>query len=180
MSQKQVLEVTKEKIAGGPSRKTRQRGFTLVEVMVAVVIVGIGISAAMYGLTSSMTTSHEGRGILVAGILAGYVKQYSDDLAFSDPDGTGIFGPETGEGGIADYDDVDDLDGSTLQPPIGADGSVLDSFPNWSQVISVNRLDPDTFEVLMVAVDTPVIRVEVEIRDGGRLVGQYQWIVTRR
>jgi hypothetical protein len=148
--------------------------------MIAVVIVGIGISAAMYGLTSSMTTSHEGRGILVAGILAGYVKQYSDDLAFVDPDGAGTFGPETGEGAFEDFDDIDDLNGSTLSPPVGADGTVLDSFPNWSQVITVNRLDPDTFQVNQALVDTPVLRVEVEVQDGGRRIGQYQWIVTRR
>ena len=57
-------------VGGVPSKKGTPslKGFTLVEVMIAVIIVGVGISAAMYGLTSSMTTSHEGRGILVAGI----------------------------------------------------------------------------------------------------------------
>ena len=49
-------------------------GFTLVEIMVSVVLLGVGISAVLYGMGVSHNTANEGRWVLVAGDLAAYVK----------------------------------------------------------------------------------------------------------
>lgn len=155
-------------------------GFSLVELMVATVLVGIGISASLFALTTSHKTIHEGMGVVTSGTLADYVKQYSDTLAFEDPVEEGrLFGPEEGENGIADFDDIDDLDGLELSPPIGADGSPLDSFSGWSMNISVVGLDPATYEELIDPSGSSIRRVDIEIKDGIRLVRRYQWIVTR-
>lgn len=155
-------------------------GFALVEVLIATVVVGIGISMSMYGFGAAIRNSHAGRDVLLAGILAGNIEQYSRNLAFSDPQGEPEFGPEEGEDGFEDYDDIDDLDGLDLSPPIGADGEELTSFDEWTQRMTVVCLDPDTFEVQAQPTDSPIVRVEVELLNGSRSAGVYQWIVTNR
>jgi len=156
------------------------KGFALVEVLVATVVVGIGISMSLYGFGTAIRNSNMGRDMLVSGVLAGSLEQYSRNLAFSDPQGDPVFGPEQGENSLDDYDDIDDLDGLDISPPIGADGTELTEFEEWTQRITVVCLDPDTFEVLPQPTDTPIVRVEVEMLNGTRTESIYQWIVTNR
>jgi prepilin-type N-terminal cleavage/methylation domain-containing protein len=156
-------------------------GFTLVEIMVSVVLLGVGISAVLYGMGVSHNTANEGRWVLVSGDLAAYVKQYSKSLAFSEPgSGESNFGPETGELGFDDYDDIDDLNGAVLSPPILADGSELPDLVGWSQNITVTVLDAVTLQEKQPEEGDTIKRVEVEIYIGSRRVGLYQWIMTDR
>lgn len=160
-------------------RKNRQEGFTLVEILVAVVVVGIGVTAALYGMGTSMITSDAGRDVLIAGVLADYFRQYSDGLYFSDPEDDDNFGPEDGETVFADFDDVDDLDGLTLSPPISASGAELTSFEEWSQQVTVKALNPVTFIAFAIPMPTPMVRIEVEVYNGTRLIQTYKWIRTK-
>jgi prepilin-type N-terminal cleavage/methylation domain-containing protein len=158
-----------------------RRGFTLTEVMIAAVVIGVGISSTIFGMGAGINTTHEGRGILVAGSLAEYFMHFSKNLAIVDPqEGAGTFGPESGEEGLEDYDDVDDLNGLVLVPPIGADGVVLTALPTWSQEVTVTAIDPDTFQAVAGPGDGTARRVGVEIRNSSRLVGRYEWIQTKR
>ncbi len=174
---------TRKNQGRGTSKKSAgagRGGFSLVEVLIAVVVVGVGISAAVYGLGSGQKSAHEGRSDLVAANLACWLKQYSEGLAFRDPDGGGIFGPEAGETEFSDFDDIDDLNGLTLMPPVGADGATLSSYGIWTQNVSVVSLDPETFEELVVSGDSPLVKVEVEILCQGAFKDEYQWVVTER
>ncbi len=158
----------------------RCAGFTLMEVMVAIVVIGVGLSAALFGMSTSVNTTSEGKKVLLSGNLAGYVKQLSRSLHFEDPSLEGItFGPEEGENGLVDFDDIDDLDGLSLSPPVGADGSVMSAFQGWSQNIQVFALDPTTFEVTTNVSESPLRRIEVEVQNGTRLVNRFQWLVSR-
>ena len=47
---------------------------------------------------------------------------------FEDPNQTPVFGPESGESGPADYDDVDDYDGFLDNPSVNFSRSVSISF----------------------------------------------------
>jgi len=163
-----------------PHRAHRCAGFTLMEVMVATVLIGVGISAALFGMGTSVNTTAEGKKVLLSGDLAGYVKQLSRSLYFEDPSLEGItFGAEEGEAGLEDFDDIDDLDGLSLSPPVGADGAVLTGFQGWSQNVAVSALDPDTFEVTNDVSESPLRRIEVEVRKGTRVVNRFQWLVSR-
>jgi|SaaInl7_200m_RNA_FD_contig_61_1137732_length_1792_multi_6_in_0_out_0_2 prepilin-type N-terminal cleavage/methylation domain-containing protein len=163
-----------------PSRRRRE-GFSLVEVMVAVVIVGVGIAASMHGIATNTIVTAEGRNVLFTGGLADNVKQFCQTLSFADPQGGTVYGPDAGETGIGDYDDVDDLDGATFSPPIGGDGSTLSSpsYAIWSQAVTVVGLDSGTYNVLVPPGDTPFKRITVEVFKGTRSLGTYEWILTR-
>ncbi len=147
--------------------------------MIAVVIVGVGVASTLFGMGTSVLTADAGRDVLVAGILSDYIWQYSEELEYWDPEEQTNFGIETGEDGFNDYDDIDDLHGLVISPPVGADGAALTSFPNWTQEITVVGLDPVSFVALVNPGITPVRRVRVSILKDGREVEQYEWIVTR-
>jgi len=165
--------------AGQTLTGKNRNGFTLVEVMIAVVVVGIGVAASLFGMGTSVINADAGRDVLVAGILSDYIWQYSEELEFWDPQENENFGIETDENGFDDYDDIDDLHGQVISPPVGADGEILTSFPNWTQEITVAGLDPVSFLALVNPGVTPVRRVRVTILKADREVESYEWIVTR-
>jgi prepilin-type N-terminal cleavage/methylation domain-containing protein len=157
------------------------RGFTLVEVMVASALIGIGISAAMFGFGTSHNLAHEGRGLLVSATLVGHVQQFCRNLEFYDPEiGETVLGPEEGEAALADYDDVDDLNDQEFSPPFGADGSTLSAFSGWTIATRVKGLDSETFAVLTDPAGSPVRRIEVDVYNGSKKVAEYDWIVTKK
>ncbi len=83
----------------------RQRGVTLIELIVSIVIVGIA-SSAVLGVIA-MTTAHSADPMLrhqAVAIAEAYLEEISLK-AFTDPDGV------DGEGARALFDDVDDYDG---------------------------------------------------------------------
>jgi len=46
-------------------------------------------------------------------------------------------------------------------------------------VIQVFALDPDTFEVTTDVSESSIRRIEVEVRNGTRSLGRFQWLVSR-
>jgi type II secretory pathway pseudopilin PulG len=157
-----------------------REGFALTETLVATVVVGIGISAALFGFSTGIANSSEGRNLLTSENLASSIIELSRRLEYSDPDVVDIFGPEAGENVLGDFDDINDLDGLVISPPVLADGSPLASLAGWAQEIHVFPLDSGTFARLAPPVDTGVVGLEVAISNNGRTIGTYEWIVTRR
>lgn len=167
---------TIEGTQGFPVR-LRVRGFSYVELMVAVAVVGIGICAAVAGIQVGLGSAHTAASIEFARHLAEEIRQFSEGLEFVDPQTGSPFGPE--EGSLSSYDDVDDLDGLVQSPPIRGDGTVMTSLPDWCQKVSVRSLDPVT---LALPADetayTAIWQLSVTIERGGQVVGVYRWLVT--
>ena len=156
------------------SSAPRAPGFTYIELLTAIVVVGIGICGAMAGIRSGLDLSHSAASMELSRHLADSLRQYASGLAFSDPQGGGVFGAE--EASFADYDDVDDLDGLFLSPPIDENGTVMSGYAGWGQRIKkIDSIDPDT---LLAAADgtTDLLRIKVIIERGGREVGTYLWL----
>jgi hypothetical protein len=101
------------------------------------------------------------------------IRQFSNDLAFKDPEGGAAFGPE--EAGYMNFDDLDDLNGFVQSPPIQGDGTVMTAFPNWCQKVTVKSHDGIT---LNSATDgsTSLVQITVRIERDGRLAGEYRWL----
>jgi len=121
----------------------RSRGFTLLEVLIAVILVGVSIAAlvaantsiavilvgvsiaALVAANTSFTLANgTGADISTAEFLVEQIRELTAMLPAMDPDTTSpTFGLE--EAALAAYDDVDDFDNFTFSPPIGADRIVL-------------------------------------------------------
>ena len=95
----------------------RQAGMTLVELIIAIVVIAIAVSAVLGVLTKNVEHSADAMIISQAAAIA---EAYLEEVSlkpFVDPDGI------DGEAARVDFDDVDDYDGLT-------DAGAVDQFGN--------------------------------------------------
>jgi len=110
------------------------RGFSLVEAMVAMVIVGVMVAAAMQTVGSARLGQFRTSLASTGAMLAQQLMTEILEQAYEDPDGTPVFGPEAGEvvgSSRSKFDDVDDYNGYSCTPPRTRDGTARDDLANW-------------------------------------------------
>src|SRR5688572_10055725 len=121
----------------------RRRGFTLIEAAITTVIVGIGTVGLLQLLAAGTVSNAECSELMVGLHLANDVREMSRGLKFSDPTTPTHWGLETGETTAAHWDDVDDLDGRTISPPIDARRQSLTRYAQWKQKVKVETVLPN-------------------------------------
>jgi prepilin-type N-terminal cleavage/methylation domain-containing protein len=129
------------------SARPRCRAFTLVEVVLAILVVGVGLVATMQALPVVLGVSRATSRTLTAQRLAGDLMAEIAMLPFEDPDGNPKFGPEDDEhaGTRADFDDIDDYDDWSASPPERKDGSEEPGCGAYSRSVLVQSVEPDDF-----------------------------------
>ena len=180
MGKKHLIESTNAPPPPQRRSPNSRAGFTLTEVMIASVVIGIGVSASLFGMTSSLDSSGRSQEMLTGMALAENLFQLAQGLAFSDPEGDDGIGPELGENGVDDYDDVNDFDGSTFAPPLDAAGVEIDALTGWSQEVSVYCVDLESMERLEIPEETGLVEMEVVVSRSGRRTGCFKRIVANR
>lgn len=126
------------------------RGFTLLEVLIAIVIFTVGVVILLAAISTMIRSSSDIENIDVATNLT---RDLIDEIlgkGFDDPDG-GAFGLEEAEP-RSNFDDVDDYDGWSKNPPEDVDGTSYDgtaSQPNYSiftRAVTVENVPEDNFD----------------------------------
>jgi MSHA pilin protein MshD len=120
-----------------PSRSFRQAsGFTLVEAIISVLIVGILFLAALQAAASARVADYlvanRNRGALLAQGLMDEITQKAYKNS-TNP----LFGPESGEASRSAFNDVDDYHGWSESPPQNPDGTSLPDYANWTRTVTV-------------------------------------------
>ncbi len=161
-----------------------QRGFTLIETSLALIIIAVGVLALIEAQTAFIKSNDWSSHAATANYLANEVRELMRKLPKHDPV-TGLYfqgsgggavlrgwGPDGGEIGVDDFDDIDDFDGISLAfngtsgfgdgdlpgpidafraviPEIGNDGAIIlgsDGQPlplrGWTQRVRVVKVDP--------------------------------------
>lgn len=138
-------------------------GFTLIEVMIAVILVGLAI-ASLVGANSAFTQANgAGTDLSTAEFLLEQIKELTATLSVADPEtGYATFGPETGET-LATYDDLDDFDNKDFSPPIDAARNTLTNFDAYSQQVIVQNVNQSDFEQVATDKTTNFVRVTVKV-----------------
>lgn len=132
-----------------PRRYHRAAGFTLIEAALTTVIVGTGVLAIVAAQQAYHQKNDWAQRSGTAMLLANELRELTMPLPVFDPiTGQSFIGPEPGEAGIDDYDDLDDFagvsvdggvtyPGLTFNPPIDALGRTITDLTGWTQQITV-------------------------------------------
>ena len=150
-------------------------GMTLVEVMVATVLIGIALSA-MVGANGYITSANRaGCDLSVAGSLLEHIKEKMETLPVVDPvTSNALLGPE--EDDWTEYDDLDDFDGASFSPPIDARGNVLSQWPAFTQQVVVQNVDVDDLATPVADLGSNFYRVTVTVLHKQNPVTSGTWI----
>jgi len=110
----------------------KQRGMTLIEVVISIVIIAIAVSAILGVLATNVQRSADAmivnQGISIA---TAYLEEISLK-SFTDPDGI------DGEIGRANFDDVDDYDGLADSGAFDQFGNPIPNLVGYSISVAVN------------------------------------------
>ena len=155
-----------------------KNGFTLVEILFAVVLVGLAI-ASLVGASLSFTKANAaGINLTTAEFLIEQVKQLMDQLAVVDPQTTtATFGPE--EASLAAYDDLDDFSGASFSPPINAARETLGDFAGYTQQITVQNVNVANFDQTAANHTSDFVKVTVTVSLNSTAISSTSWIRAR-
>ncbi|MBS3735015.1 MAG: prepilin-type N-terminal cleavage/methylation domain-containing protein [Phycisphaerae bacterium] len=176
---------TRSGVPGSQARAT-QRGFTLIEIAIAVAIVGVGVVALMMAAGSTTRVNSTSRKMTHAVYLAGEIREWTLALPFSDQDEGDMDNPPGPDGSDPEnfVDDLDDLlgegSGITYSPPRDAQGQAIYDMTDWSQTLTLTWLNPDDLSETVADGSSDMVRVEVTVAHNGRDVLSTAWIVARR
>ena len=151
------------RVVGARSRQLR-RGVTLVEVVMSTMIVSILMVATLKALGAATSSSKSAGNRAVAIGLADDLMTEILKAKYVDPGSSPVFGLETGEGSTtrAAFNDVDDYNGWTEQPPQAKDGTVMANRSDWQRRVTVDWvtvIDPSKTS----STETGVKRIRVDV-----------------
>ena len=159
--------------------KRYKSGFSLIEVLIAILLVGLAVASLMAGNRALTKANGAGTDLSNAEFLLGEIRELTVLLPVVDPvtdDDT--FGPEAGEV-LANYDDLDDFDGANFSPPICAERSVLNSSAGFSQQITVENVSASNFELVVGDHTSDFVRVTVRILLNSQEISSASWLRAR-
>ena len=154
------------------------RGFSLIEILIATLLVGLSITAMVVASNSFTMANSAGADLSTAEFLVEQIREMTAMMAVIDPEGkTATFGPE--EAGLALYDDVDDLNGGTFSPPIGSDRTALNDLAGYSQRIVVQNVSQTNFNTVVTNHSSAFVRITVTVSLNGRPITSASWLRTQ-
>jgi prepilin-type N-terminal cleavage/methylation domain-containing protein len=153
-------------------------GFTLIEVLIAAILVGLAV-AALVGANGALTMANgAGTDQSTAEFLAEQIREMTAMLSVVEPGASPpTWGPE--ETTLTAYDDLDDFDGRTFSPPIGANRGVLNEFSAFSQQVTVQNVSASNFDQAVADLSTAFVRVTVQVSMNGRPIVSASWVRAR-
>jgi prepilin-type N-terminal cleavage/methylation domain-containing protein len=160
--------------------KRYKSGFSLIEVLIAILLVGLAVASLMAANSALTRANGAGTDLSTAEFLLGEIRELTALLPVVDPDGGSTFGFETGEV-LLTYDDLDDFDGEVFSPPIGADRVALTDSAAFSQQITVENVSASNFEQV-VGKDhslSDFVRVTVTVFLNSRPISSASWLRAR-
>jgi len=158
-------------------RRANRNGFSLIEVLIAVVLVGLAIAALVVASGSFTMANSAGTDLSTAEFLIEQIRELTALLPVVDPQtGADTFGPE--EAGLNNYDDLDDFNGAIFSPPIDAGRNPLNDLAAFSQHVTVENVNPTNFEQV-VGYDSNFVRVTVEVFLNAKEISSSSWIRAR-
>lgn len=156
-------------------KHTHASGFSLIEVLVAIFLVAIAVASLI--ATSGSLTQANGAGaeLSTAEFLIEQIRGLTDLLPVIDPEsGIDVFGAE--EGSLANYDDVDDFDNTSFNPPITSDRETLNDFSAYTQQVTVENINQNDFQDVVADHSSNFVRITVKALLNSNEISSSSWI----
>ncbi|HYE03080.1 MAG TPA: prepilin-type N-terminal cleavage/methylation domain-containing protein [Phycisphaerales bacterium] len=148
----------------GPRRRP-DAGFSLIEAVLATVIVSVMLTAALRTVGSAVTARHNQLQLRLSESLGRDLLAEIMAMRFLEPCAVPLFGPEAGEA-RATFDDVDDYNGFSELGPRRKSGVAIPGTFGWRRAVAVARVttaDPRSTSVT----DTGLKRITVTVTSPG-------------
>ena len=160
--------------------KRHNSGFSLIEVLIAILLVGLAVASLMVANGALTMANGVGTDLSTAEFLLGEIRELTVLLPVVDPESDDdTFGAEPDEASLADYDDLDDLDDAIFSPPISADRAVLTDSAAFSQQITVENVSASNFELVVNDHTSDFVRVTVSVLKNSRPISSASWLRAR-
>jgi prepilin-type N-terminal cleavage/methylation domain-containing protein len=157
-------------------------GFSLIEVLFAMVLVGLAVTALLTTNVALTEANGAGTNLSTAEFLVGQIRVLTALLPVVEPNTpdskVDVFGPEAGET-LATYDDLNDFNGLTFSPPIDADRKSLTELPAFSQRVTVQNVNPSNFQQVVANNSSDFVRVTVKVYLNSNEITSASWLRTR-
>jgi prepilin-type N-terminal cleavage/methylation domain-containing protein len=156
----------------------REKGFTLIEVVLAVFIIGVALVTLLSMLSMGLKGDVLAREVTVAGGLAREMMEEIKSKTFEE--GIGSFGRESGEdtGDRTNYDDVDDYD-DWSSPPEDAGGVALSAYSDLTRSVVVRNVADDDYSSGQSGGSTGSKEITVTISKGGNDLVELSMVAVR-
>lgn len=141
-------------------------GFTLIEVVVATILVGLALTAMIVSVGSNTRVNDAGTKLTQAAFLAQEIHEWTLTLPFND---------------LAQLKNDPPL---TYCPPRDGQGYAITDLPAWRQTITLTWRDPNDLDQTVTPGPTDIIYVNVDVavdvRHQTTLIVSSGWLVTRK
>lgn len=162
--------------------RPERRAFTLIEVVMATVIVGLGVAALLGSIASGTKANAGGQQLTTATFLAQEIREWTHRLPFKDPDPADALNPPGSDGSDPQFfvDDLDDLMGVTYSPPRDGRGNAIPGMVGWSETITMTWRTPSNLATVVAAGTSDMIYVQVAVSYNGKPILTTGWLVSKR
>lgn len=152
--------------------RAKRPGMTLVEVVIAMAVLGIVLVSLLQGSAVSLTIQVNTSQVVSAGALARELLDCVCALPYDDPDGDAGPGLDAGElaADRTTFDDLDDFDAWSESPPSRPDGVAMPGMALWARTIEVENVDPSTLAATLPNDDRGAKRIAVSVWREGKLL----------
>ncbi len=130
-------------------------GFSLIEVLIAIVLVGLAIVSLIAANNSFTQANAAGRDLSTAEFLIEQIRELTT---------------------LTDYGDLYGFDGASFSPPKGTDGEDLNDFAAFSQEITVENVSAANFEEVVSDHSSFFVRITVKVFLNSKEISSTSWI----
>jgi len=146
-------------LANKQKRMHANKAFTLIEAMIALVLVGFAIVSLMVATGSFTRANAAGINLSTAEFLVEQIRELTT---------------------MTEFDNLlSDFDNAAFSPPINADRQVLNDLDDFSQQITVENVSPADFEQVVPDYTSDFIRITTKILLNGSEISSAVWLKTR-
>jgi prepilin-type N-terminal cleavage/methylation domain-containing protein len=134
----------------------KKHGFTLIEVLIAILLVGLAIASLVVANSSFTKANAAATDLSTAEFLIEQIRERSISVNYDN-----LYG-------------LEHFDNVTFSPPISADGESLNDFAVFSEQIAVENVSKSNFE--QVVADSNFVRVTVKVFLNSKQISSASWL----